>query len=98
MIPIALRRLRLPVLLGLVMQCAGCSTQRPVLYPNEHYTTVGDAVAQGTPVSLHVNTANPVARAAYEKYGFVSACGLAYRFSHMFRFALSNEDWRFGPS
>ena len=29
------------------MQCAGCSTQRPVLYPNEHYTTVGDAVAQG---------------------------------------------------
>ena len=29
MIPIALRHLRLPVLLGLVMQCAGCSTQRP---------------------------------------------------------------------
>ena len=47
MIPIALCHLRLPVLLGLVMQCAGCSTQRPVLYPNEHYTTVGDAVAQG---------------------------------------------------
>jgi outer membrane lipoprotein SlyB len=47
MIPIALRHLRLPVLLGLLMQCAGCSTQRPVLYPNEHYTTVGDAVAQG---------------------------------------------------
>ena len=44
---IALRHLRLPVLLGLVMQCAGCSTLRPVLYPNEHYTTVGDAVAQG---------------------------------------------------
>ena len=47
MIPIALRHLRLPVLLGLVMQCAGCSTQQPVLYPNQHYTTVGDAVAQG---------------------------------------------------
>ena len=47
MIPIALHHLRLPVLLGLVMQCAGCSTVRPVLYPNEHYTTVGDAVAQG---------------------------------------------------
>jgi hypothetical protein len=46
LIPIALRHLRLPVLLGLVMQCAGCSTLRPVLYPNEHYTTVGDAVAQ----------------------------------------------------
>jgi hypothetical protein len=26
------------------MECAGCSTLRPVLYPNEHYTTVGDAV------------------------------------------------------
>ncbi|MEO6511345.1 MAG: GNAT family N-acetyltransferase [Nocardioides sp.] len=32
---------------------------------------VGDAVAQGTPVALHVNTANPVARAVYERYGFV---------------------------
>ena len=33
---------------------------------------VGDAVAGGLPVSLHVNTANPVARAAYESYGFVA--------------------------
>jgi predicted GNAT family acetyltransferase len=33
---------------------------------------VGDAVARGTPVSLHVNTANAVARAAYERYGFVA--------------------------
>ena len=33
---------------------------------------VGAAVATGTPVSLHVNTANPVARAAYEHYGFVA--------------------------
>jgi predicted GNAT family acetyltransferase len=32
---------------------------------------LGDAVADGRPVSLHVNTANPVARAAYESYGFV---------------------------
>ena len=47
MISIGLRHLRLPVLLGLAMQSAGCSTLRPVLYPNDHYTTVGDAVAQG---------------------------------------------------
>ena len=33
---------------------------------------LGDAVAKGTPVGLHVNTANPVARAVYEKYGFVA--------------------------
>jgi predicted GNAT family acetyltransferase len=33
---------------------------------------LGDAVANGTPVGLHVNTANPVARAVYEKYGFVA--------------------------
>lgn len=32
---------------------------------------LGAAVADGRPVSLHVNTANPVARAAYESYGFV---------------------------
>ena len=32
---------------------------------------VGDAVDEGRPVSLHVNTANSVARAAYESYGFV---------------------------
>jgi predicted GNAT family acetyltransferase len=33
---------------------------------------VGQAVAEGTPVSLHVNVANPVARAVYESYGFVA--------------------------
>jgi predicted GNAT family acetyltransferase len=33
---------------------------------------VARAVAEGTPVSLHVNVANPVARAAYESYGFVA--------------------------
>ncbi len=33
---------------------------------------VGGAVAEGRPVTLHVNTANPVARAAYEHYGFVA--------------------------
>ena len=32
---------------------------------------VAQAVAEGTRVSLHVNIANPVARAVYEKYGFV---------------------------
>ena len=32
---------------------------------------VARAVADGTPVSLHVNVANPVARAVYERYGFV---------------------------
>jgi ribosomal protein S18 acetylase RimI-like enzyme len=32
---------------------------------------VGGAVAEGRPVSLHVNTANPVARTVYEHYGFV---------------------------
>ncbi len=42
---------------------------------------VGGAVAEGRPVALHVNTANPVARTAYERYGFVghrpssSRCG-----------------------
>ncbi len=33
---------------------------------------VGEAVAAGDPVSLHVNTANPDARAVYERYGFVA--------------------------
>jgi predicted GNAT family acetyltransferase len=32
---------------------------------------LGDAVAEGKPVSLHVNLANPGARAFYESYGFV---------------------------
>jgi predicted GNAT family acetyltransferase len=32
---------------------------------------VGPAVAEGRPVSLHVNVANPGARAFYEGYGFV---------------------------
>jgi hypothetical protein len=29
-----------------VLGSAGCSAARPVLYPNEHYTRVGDAAAQ----------------------------------------------------
>jgi predicted GNAT family acetyltransferase len=33
---------------------------------------IGPAVADGTPVGLHVNLANPGARAFYEKYGFVA--------------------------
>ena len=33
---------------------------------------VARAVAKGTPVSLHVNVANPVARTVYESYGFVA--------------------------
>jgi predicted GNAT family acetyltransferase len=33
---------------------------------------VGDAVAEGRPVALHVNLANPVARACYESYGFAA--------------------------
>ena len=32
---------------------------------------LADAVADGRPVSLHVNTANRGARTAYERYGFV---------------------------
>ncbi len=32
---------------------------------------VGPAVAEGRPVALHVNVANPGARAFYEGYGFV---------------------------
>jgi predicted GNAT family acetyltransferase len=32
---------------------------------------VGDAVAEGRPVSLHVNLDNPGARAFYEGYGFL---------------------------
>jgi hypothetical protein len=30
----------------LVVAIAGCSAARPVLYPNEHYTQVGEAAAQ----------------------------------------------------
>jgi len=33
---------------------------------------VGPAVAEGRPVALHVNVANPGARAFYEGYGFVA--------------------------
>lgn len=40
------RRRSSTALLPLVLVLAGCSTARPVLYPNEHYTTVGDAAAQ----------------------------------------------------
>jgi ribosomal protein S18 acetylase RimI-like enzyme len=32
---------------------------------------LGDAIAAGQPVSLHVNIANAEARALYEHYGFV---------------------------
>jgi predicted GNAT family acetyltransferase len=32
---------------------------------------LGEAVSAGRPVALHVNTANPGARAVYERYGFV---------------------------
>jgi hypothetical protein len=34
------------VLLCLSSALAGCAAQRPVLYPNEHYNTVGDAAAR----------------------------------------------------
>lgn len=86
MISIALRHLRLPVLLGLVMQCAGCSTLRPVLYPNEHYTTVGDAVAQGdidacmTRANEYVKAGGADAQKAKEvakQTGFGAASGAA---------------------
>ena len=33
---------------------------------------IGPAVAEGRPVALHVNIANPGARAFYEGYGFVA--------------------------
>jgi predicted GNAT family acetyltransferase len=33
---------------------------------------IGPAVAEGRPVALHVNVANPGARAFYEGYGFVA--------------------------
>jgi hypothetical protein len=86
MIPIALRHLQLPLLLGLVMQCAGCSTQRPVLYPNEHYTTVGDAVAQSdidacmTRANEYVKAGGADAQKAKEvakQTGFGAASGAA---------------------
>jgi hypothetical protein len=30
----------------LLLSAAGCAAARPVLYPNEHYTSVGEAAAQ----------------------------------------------------
>lgn len=39
-------RIRDGLLVALFFGVAACSSARPILYPNEHYTSVGEAVAQ----------------------------------------------------
>jgi outer membrane lipoprotein SlyB len=74
------------LVLLLLVAVAGCGARRPVLYPNEHYNAVGDAVAQRdidecmTRAKAHAKSGGAEAEKAKEvarQTGFGAASGAA---------------------